>query len=85
MNVTRRGASIPGWLPYLKLVAHPSEQLLEVLSSAASFAITESFAGAGCERLAVPLQWMAMSGENATVFATCFGLWALPPAWALPP
>jgi hypothetical protein len=36
-----------GWLPYLKLVAQPSAQLLEVLSSAASFAITESFAGAG--------------------------------------
>jgi hypothetical protein len=36
-----------GWLPYLKLVWQPSVQLLEVFSSAASFAITESFAGAG--------------------------------------
>jgi hypothetical protein len=37
-----------GWLPCLKLVWQPSVQLLEVRSSAASFAITESFAGAGC-------------------------------------
>jgi hypothetical protein len=36
-----------GWLPYLKLVAQPSEQLLAVLSIAASFAITESLAGTG--------------------------------------
>jgi hypothetical protein len=36
-----------GWLPYLKLVAQPSAQLLEVLSIAANFAMTESFAGAG--------------------------------------
>jgi hypothetical protein len=36
-----------GWLPYLKLVWQPSVQLLEVFSSAASFAIVESFAGGG--------------------------------------
>jgi hypothetical protein len=38
---------IQGWLPRLKLDSQPSLQLLEVLSIAANFAITEPFAAAG--------------------------------------
>jgi hypothetical protein len=41
-----------GWLPYLKLVWQPSVQLLLVLSSSASFAMTEPGAGGGA-RVAV--------------------------------
>jgi hypothetical protein len=36
-----------GWLPYLKLDWQPSVQLLLVLSSWASFAMTEPGAGGG--------------------------------------
>jgi hypothetical protein len=36
-----------GWLPYFKLVWQPSVQLLEVLSSAASLAMTEPGAADG--------------------------------------
>jgi hypothetical protein len=66
-----------GWLPYLKLVWQPSVQLLEVFSSLASFANTESGAGAGVGVVGDVRPTVFATRLGLCGLATCFGAWTV--------